>query len=184
MHTAKHCIRTHGSVPYTPSFDARQCQLDHKLQLGQPRPFVPHHPAHQIRLTSQMNPLSHGTGLKSPQITMTLLNFRRYPLRTHRSTTIHLRLHLHHRLSLAQNQNPSLSLITTMNPVSISFPSTPSYSSAIFLFLHDIIYIPYPRPLWDFLLLYPRLLYGLPDYGPFPSTSERPLPLNDYHDIY
>ena len=170
MHTAKHCIRTRGSVPYTPSFNARQCQLDHKLQVGQLRPFIPHHLVHQICPTPQMNPLSHGTGLKSPQNTMTLLNFRWYPLRTYQSTTIHLHLHLHHLLSLAQNQNPFLLLITTMNPVSIFFllpplilrlcPSPPC-----------IIYIPYPLPLWDFLLVYPRSIARVTRLWPLPPPN-------------
>ena len=165
MHTAKHCIRTRGSVPYTPSFDARQCQLDHKLQSGQHRPFVPHHLPYQIRPTPRTNPLSHGTGLKSPQNTMTLLNFRWYPLRTHQSTTIHPHLHLHRLPSLAQNQNPFLLPTTTMNPVSISFLLPP----LIFRLCPSPCYHLYPlsMPVMGFSTRLPFVLfYGLPDYPP------------------
>ena len=156
--------------PLYPKFQRPTMPARPQAPSGPAPPIHSHHLVHQIRPTPRTNPLSHGTGLKSPQNTMTLLNFRWYPLRTHQSTTIHLHLHLHHLLSLAQNQNPFLLLITTMNPVSIFFllpplilrlcPSPPC-----------IIYIPYPLPLRDFLLVYPRSIARVTRLWPLPPPN-------------
>ena len=192
MHTAKHCIRTHGSIPYTPSFDARQCQLDHKLQSGQLHPFVPHHLVHQIHSPSPSTSDSSDTTNES--------------FESWNGIEVAPEHHDPPQLPVVPPQDPPIYHYPPPppppspsipgsepepypfanyddEPRKYLFPSTPSYSSVMSIssLLSSIspIHAHYGI-FYSFTLV---LLYGLPDYGPFPPTSEQPLPLNDYRNI-